>query len=256
MAVRMEHPCERCGKKFDSLITIDYAHSSVQYTELMGRPYTGTDHVCIDCAKTILEMSNKDIITDERRRARDAEFMASTLRSRLALSVVSTVLEVFGYEVYPYTMENQMGAVMRQIRQKDTCAPRRKLAGSPDLFVLDRDPGEGRFVEVLDAEVPDESRFWASRFRLSSLMDRWPEAVLIVYCMPSMNLYARTAGSLQLDSFPVEHSPLTGRFHCLMDLKRDLGAPEAVFKRIDPRRHYELMKRLRAAIMGSVSLPK
>ena len=252
----MEHPCERCGKKFESLITIDYAHSSVQYTEIMGAPYTGTDHVCIECARMILDMSNKDIITEERRRARDAEYMAATLRSRLALSVVSTVLEVFGYEVYPYTMENQLAAVLRQIRQKDTAAPLHKLGGSPDLFVLDRDLGEGRFVEVLDAEVPDESRFWASRFMLSSLRDRWPEAVLMVYCMPSMNLYARAAGNLQLEALPVENSPLTGRFHCVMDLKRDLGPPEAVFKRIDPRRHYELMKRLRAAVLCSASLPK
>ena len=228
----MEHPCERCGRKFESLITIDYAHSSVQYTEIMGQPYTGTDHVCIECARTILDMSSKDIITDERRRARDAEHLASVLRSRLALSVVSTVLEAFGYEVYPYTLEDQLAPVLRHIRQKDQAAPLRKLGGSPDLFVLDREPGEGRFIEVLDAEVPDESRLWASRFWLSSLRDRWPESVLVVYCMPSMNIYARAAGSLQLESFPVEHSPLTGRFHCALDLKRDLGPPEAVFRRI------------------------
>ncbi len=252
----MEHPCERCGRKFESLITIDYAHSSVQYTEIMGQPYTGTDHVCIDCAKMILEMSNKDIITEDRRRARDAECLAAALRSRLALSVVSTVLEAFGYEVYPYTMEAQLAPVLRQMRQKDQAAPLHKLGGSPDLFVLDRDLGEGRFVEVQDAEVPDESRFWASRFRLSSLRDRWPEAVLMVYCMPSLNIYARAAGSLALESFPVEHSPLTGRFHCVMDLKRDLGPPEAVFRRIDPRRHYDLMKRLRSAVLRSVSLSK
>lgn len=252
----MEHPCERCGRKFESLITIDYAHSSVQYTEIMGRPYTGTDHVCLECARTILDMSGKDIITDERRRSRDAEHLASALRSRLALSVVSTVLEAFGYEVYPYTMEGQLEPVMRQIRQKDQAAPMRKLGGSPDLFVLDRDPGEGRFVEVLDAEVPDEARFRTSRFWLSSLRDRWPESVLVVYCMPSMNVYARAAGSLQIESFPVEQSPLTGRFHCTLDLKRDLGPPEAVFRRIDPRRHYELMKRLRTAVLRSVSLPK
>lgn len=256
MSGRMEHICERCGRKFDSLITIDYAHSSVQYTEIMGAPYTGTDHVCIECARMILDMSSKDIITEERRRSRDAEHMAATLRSRLALSVVSTVLELFGYEVYPYTTEDQLASVLRQIRQKDTAAPLHKLGGSPDLFVLDRELGEGRFVEVLDAEVPDESRFWASRFMFSSLRDRWPEAVLMVYCMPSMNIYARVAGSLQLESLPVEHSPLTGRFHCVMDLKRDLGPPEAVFRRIDPRRHYELMKRLRAAVLRSVSLPK
>jgi len=252
----MEHTCERCGRKFDSLITIDYAHSSVQYTEIMGAPYTGTDHVCIECARMILDMSSKDIVTEERRRSRDTEHMAATLRSRLALSVVSTVLEVFGYEVYPYTTEDQLATVLRQIRQKDTAAPLHKLGGSPDLFVLDRELGEGRFVEVLDAEVPDESRFWASKFMLSSLRDRWPEAVLMIYCMPSMNIYARAAGSLQLESFPVEHSPLTGRFHCVMDLKRDLGPPEAVFRRIDPRRHYELTKRLRAAVLRSVSLPK
>jgi hypothetical protein len=256
MAGRMEHICERCGRKYESLITIDYAHSSVQYTEIMGQPYTGTDHVCIDCARTILDMSSKDIITEERRRARDAEYMAAALRSRLAQSVVSTVLEEFGYEVYPYTMEAQLAPVLRQLRQKDQAAPMRKLGGSPDLFVLDREPGEGRLVEVLDAEVTDEARFWASRFMLSSLRDRWPESVLMIYCMPSMNIYARVAGSLQIESFPVEHSPLSGRFHCVMDLKRDLGPPEAVFKRIDPRRHYELMKRLRAAILRSVSLTK
>jgi hypothetical protein len=252
----MEHPCERCGRKFESLITLDYAHSSVQYTEIMGLPYTGTDHVCIECARTILDMSSKDIITEERRRARDAEHLASVLRSRLALSVVSTVLEAFGYEVYPYTLEDQLAPVLRHVRQKDLAAPLRKLGGSPDLFALDRDSGEGRFVEVLDGEAPDESRFRVSRFWLASLRDRWPDSVLMVYCMPSMNIYGRVAGSLQIESYPVEQSPQTGRFHCTLDLKRDLGPPEAVFRRIDPRRQYELMKRLRTAVLRSVSLPK
>jgi len=252
----MEHPCERCGRRFDSLITIDYAHSSVQYTEIMGAPYTGTDHLCLECARTVLDMSSKDIVSDDRKQTRDAEYMAATLRSRIALSVVSTVLEVFGYEVYPYTMENQLGAVLRQVRQKDTAAPFRKLGGSPDLFVLDREGGEGRFVEVLDAEVPDESRIWLSHFWLSSLRERWPESVLVVFCTPSMNIFAKTAGDLHLEAFPVEVSPLTGRFHCALDPRRDLGPPEAVFKRIDPRRHYILTKRLRAAVLRSASLPR
>jgi len=250
---RMDQYCERCGRVSSSLIPIDYAHASVQYTEMMGEPYTGTDQVCLDCARTVLEISAKDLIPEERRRAREMAFLARGLRSRVAVAVVETVLQGFGYEVYPYTLENQMAGVIRAMRQREPGYPVRMLGASPDLYVFDRERSEGLLVEVLDGEVPDGRRFWTSRFSLSALRGRWPEAVLAVVCTPGLELFSRIAGELPVESLSVEQSPLTGRFHCALELGRDLRGPGQAFRLIDPKRYPELLAEIRGAVARSVA---
>jgi len=240
----MSYKCDRCGKTVSKLVPIDDAYLSSQYTELIGIPYPYTDYVCVTCARGIIGISNRDLIQEERGTKIETEFLLSLFKGRLAQVVIETVLREFGYEVYPYGYERYLTSIMRFMSKGDANIAARKVRASPDLFVYDRELNDGFFVETKATNAPDESKYWLTKSVLDMYLSHWPEAVLVVYCMRSMNIYCRNVKDIHPDELPIEKSGITGRDNYVLNLKDEFGSLPDYFRLVEPDRYKVFCQRI------------
>lgn len=244
----MPYRCKRCGKTVEKLIPIDDSYTSAQYTEIVGVPYPCIDYVCITCAKEILGISDEDLIREERLQVRDTEFLLNMLKGRLAQVVVETIFQEFGYVVYPYGYESYLTNIIKFMRKEDANVPVRKVRATPDLFIYDRELNDGFFLEVKATTAPDETHFWISQSVLQGYQIYWPEAILIIYCIPSMNIYCRPVSEILIDQLPLEQSALTGGNNYVINLKQDFQILPDRFRLIDANGYQEFCKRVRRIV--------
>jgi len=244
----MSYKCSRCGRSVQKLVPIDDADASIQYTELIGVPYPCTDYVCVTCAREILEISDEDLIQEERATKLETEFRLNLLKGRLAQAVIEAIFQEFGYEVYPYGYESYLTNIIKFLRKGNANIPTKKIRATPDLFVYDRELNDGFFLEIKATNTPDESRFWISKYTLQMYLSYWPETVLVIYCIPSVNIYCRQVGDIHLEELPVEQSAMTDRENCVLNLKSDFCTLPKHFRLIESIRYEDFCQRIRGIL--------
>ena len=250
----MSNTCNRCGRSVEKLIPIDDAYrsaqESAQWSGLLEVPYisTFTEYVCITCAKQILDITDEDLIREERKMRRETEFQINLLKGRLAQVVIETIFQEFGYEVYPYGYESYLTNIIKFMRKPNANIPVRKVRATPDIFIYDRELNDGFFIEIKATNTPDETSFWISKFTLETYNTYWPEAVLVVYCLPSMNIYCRQIKDMSPEKLTIEKSPIDDHENYVINLKTDfLGLPD-FFRLIESFKYQELCQRIRNVI--------
>ena len=206
----MSYECSKCGKIVEKLVAIDDAYRSAEESATWSGlletpwPHTYTDYVCITCAREILEISDEDLIREERSTRIETEFQINLLKGRLAQVVIEAIFQEFGYEVYPYGYESYLTNIIKSMRKGTANIVVSKIRATPDLFVYDRELNEGFSLEIKATNTHDETKFWIRKPTLQSYITHWPEATLIIYCLQSMNIYCRQVKDIPLDQLPVE----------------------------------------------------
>jgi len=250
----MSYECSRCGKIVEKLVPIDDAYRSAQesadWSGLLEVPYisTYTEYVCITCAKQILKITDEDLIREERLTRIETDFQINLLKGRLAQVIIETIFQEFGYEVYPYGYESYLTNIIRYMRKGNANIPVRKVRATPDLFVYDRELNDGFLLEVKSTNTPDEAKFWVSKFTLQTYANYWPEAVLIIYCVPSMNIYCRQVKDISLEQLPIEQSPINDHENYVVNLKSEFLTLPSFFRLIESSRYQDLCQRIRGVL--------
>ena len=104
----MLYRCSRCDKDVEKLVEIGDAYKSAYESAMdsamveVAYPSIYTEHVCITCAREILQITDEDLIREERISNIQTDFQLNLLKGRLAQVVVESIFQEFGYEVYPY----------------------------------------------------------------------------------------------------------------------------------------------------------
>ncbi|MGQ9582705.1 MAG: hypothetical protein ACUVV6_04225 [Thermoplasmatota archaeon] len=237
--------CERCGKRADELVPIDYSSPFVQYTEIHGAAYVSTDWVCLDCARVVHEMSEKDLGVVDGSSARELEARAGAFRDAVAILAVEAVLSAFGYDVHPCGPDRRVVRGLRAGRRKGFGETKARLAAAPELYAFDREAEDGRLLKVVPASLGPGEALWISRAFLSGVRSQWPEAELVVCALPELEIRCIALEAIDMEALTPELSPLTGRYHCRLDFGRDLRGLHEEFRRVDEVRWGALARRMR-----------
>lgn len=246
----MSNTCSRCGRQVKKLVPIDDAYRSAQesasWSGLLEVPWPEvyTDYVCITCAKQILEITEEDLIREERLTRRETEFQINLLKGRLAQVVIETIFQEFGYEVYPYGYESYLTNIIKFMRKPNANIPVRKIRATPDIFVYDRELNDGFFIEIKATNTPDETSFWISKFTLDTYNTYWPEAILIIYCLSSMNIYCRQIKDISTDQLSIEKSPVGRHKNYVINLQSHFLSLPDFFRLIEPARYQDLCQHI------------
>ena len=131
-------------------------------------------------------MQNKQEISTNHK---NNNFPLDYLKGSIGQEVVATYLRKSGYEIYPYGYENNYANITRFIRRNYSDATSTKIRSMPDLLVYDRHNKEGFLLQIKATNWKDESRVWIEKDRFDSYKKYWSEALLIIYFVPTANIY-------------------------------------------------------------------
>lgn len=152
------------------------------------------------------------------------DFYHNLITARFFEGMVGAILEISGYEVYPYGYETLLPALRRQF-QKNRSVPastEERLRSTPDLLVVDPSSASTqeriRLVEV-------KYRCWGSPcdVRLSAIkwyQQYWPDAILVVVIPEGAFFYAQAVAKLNAKKR-------------VFDLTRQFRRLEAVFSKVN-----------------------
>jgi len=129
------------------------------------------------------------------------DFALSTLKGNIGRAIVETYLIASKYEIYPFGYEYHFVNVTRYIRKSDSDNTMAKLRNMPDLLVYDRTSNETYLLEIKASSTRDESKCLISKPELDNYIKYWPEAILVVYCIPTGKIYCRRIKEIQPESF-------------------------------------------------------
>jgi DNA-directed RNA polymerase subunit RPC12/RpoP len=234
----MPYVCDRCHRTVERLISLADAERTADATLFAESQRPQYDYLCITCVREVLQISDEDLIREERRLADDTEFLLNLTKGRLAQVLVETLFLQFGYEVYPFGYESYFTNIIKHMRKGTANVPARKVRASPDLFVYDREINDGFFLEVKATSTRDESSYWVSQFTLDTYRDHWPEAILVVYCIATGNLYCKQIAEIYQQPLPIEKSSSSGWQNYVLNLPRDFHSLPDIFRLVD-RQHYD-----------------
>lgn len=257
----MSNICGRCGRQVKKLVPIDDAYRSAEesatWSGLLEVPWpqTYTDYVCLTCARKILNITEEDLIHEERLTKIETEFHINLLKGRLAQVIIEAIFQEFGYEVYPYGYESNLTNIIKFLRKPGANIPVRKLRATPDIFVYDREVNDGFFIEIKATNTPDETSYWISKFTLDTYNAFWSEAILIIYCLSSMNIYCRRINDISRDLLPIEQSPIGRHENYVINLKSDFLTLPDFFRLIESDPYEDFLKRVRRVIEDFHMLP-
>ena len=253
----MPYECSKCGRVAEKLVAIDDAYrsaeDSAQWSGLLEMPYTCTytDYVCITCAKEMLGISDEDLIREERLTKIQTEFQINLLKGRLSQVVIETIFQEFGYEVYPYGYESYLTNIINSMRKGNANIPVRKLRATPDLIVYDRELNDGFFLEVKATNTPDETKFWLSKPTIQNYITYWPEAILIIYCIQSMNIYCRQVKDISPEQLQIEQGPIIdGHETYVVNLQSEFFTLPQYFRLIEADRYQDFCQRIREVLQN------
>jgi DNA-directed RNA polymerase subunit RPC12/RpoP len=252
----MSYKCSRCSRVVEKLVPIDDAYRSAedtaQYSELLGMPYihTYTDYVCITCARKMLGISDEDLVREERSTKIETEFQINLLKGRLAQVVIEAIFQEFGYVVYPYGYESHLTNIIKSMRKGKANIAVSKMRATPDLFVYDQEKNEGFSLEVKATSTPDETKYWIRKPTLQSYISHWPEAILIIYCMPSMNIYCRQVMDISAEQLPTEPALIGGHEVYVINLQSKFLALPEYFRLIKADRYQDFCQRIRGVLQN------
>ena len=250
----MSYQCSKCGKIVEKLVPIDDANRSAKdsamWSELLETAWSCiyTDYVCITCARQILNIFDEDLIREERSQRIETEFQINLLKGRLSQVIIEAIFQEFGYEVYPYGYESYLTNIIKFMRKGNANIPTIKVRSTPDLFVYDRELNDGFFLEVKATNTPDETKFWIPKLTLQNYINYWPEAILVIYCIPSMNIYCRQVKDISTERLPIEQSPTGGHENYVINIKSKFLSLPYFFRLIEPTRYQDFCQRIRGVL--------
>lgn len=233
--------CPRCKRETNKLIELDDAESTSQYSELLGIPYPQSYYLCIDCAKEYLGITDEDLIELDIKKSRNTSFNINLLKGKIAQVIVETVFLEFGYEVYPYGYESYFTNIIKHLRRESPNAPIRQVRATPDLFVYDRLKNVGYFAEVKANGWSDENNYWLSKYSFDAYRQFWNEAILIVFCIPSKNIYCKPISHIETPELNVVTSPVTGYKVYEVNLKATFHTIPEYFDRVPEDEYSKFM---------------
>lgn len=180
--------------------------------------------------------------SEERRKS---DFYLDLMKGGLAQVIVRTILERFGYEVYPYGFENYFSSITRLVTKPSASIPAKQIRSTPDLLVYDRDDDEVLFVEVKGTSGKDESRFSLRMDKLDDYRSYWGEAILVVYCFWSGNIYCEKISRI---SDKVVTRARDNKPVFVLNLERDFGDLPSQFRLIDTGKYKEFCEEIRGVV--------
>ena len=251
----MSYECSRCSRIVEKLVAIDDASRSAEdsagWSAILETPWpsTYTEYVCITCAREILDISDEDLVREERSTKIETEFKLNLLKGRLAQAIIETIFQEFGYEVYPYGYESYLTNIINSMRKGNANIPIRKLRATPDLIVYDKELNEGYFLEVKARNTPDETKVWVSKHALKSYITYWPESMLIFYCIRSMNIYCRQVKDISIGQLTIEQDT-DGRETYVVNLQSDFFTLPKCFRLIEADRYQDFCQRIREVLQN------
>lgn len=197
----MSPKCSRCKKETNRLIHMDNAEDSAMWSGLLQVAYPSYDKICVSCALDQIGVDRNDFF-EEDLHVDQSYFLLNLMKGNIAQLVVKTILQEFGYEVYPYGYENYLSSMSRSISTLHSNISARRIRSTPDLFVFDIKSKESFLVEVKSTTTKDESRCFIAKYKLDDYAQYWPEAILIMYCLYTGNLYCKRISDLKLRECP------------------------------------------------------
>ena len=116
-------------------------------------------------------------------------FALNLLKGSIGQAIVKTFLLEFGYEVYPYGYENNYANITRYLRKDCSDTTTTKIRAMPDLIAFDRDNSQCLLLQIKTTSTKDHAKYWIRKDDLDTYIESWPEALLLVYCIPTTNIY-------------------------------------------------------------------
>lgn len=225
--------CPFCSRYVEKLIPLDDGYSSAQYTELIGIPYPQTNYYCIKCARELLELSDVDLIREERNLNRQSNnrFHINALKGGIAQKIIEAIFLEFGYEVYPFGYESYFTNIIKSMSRIGANRPVFKIRSTPDIVIYDREIGEGHIIEI-KATTYNPQNYRISKKTLFNYQSFWPETLLVVFCIRNLEIYCcpisnLIEGNIQDGTFP------NGDPCYIINLKNNFTYIQKYFRLID-----------------------
>jgi hypothetical protein len=122
------------------------------------------------------------------------EWIESKATERVSLNFVKTILELSGYRVMKFGVENHNQDIIKQIRKNYRPETNRRLLSMPDYVVMDEDTKETFLVEVKHRNFKEyfdmkKSNIAFAYGHMKGYLDFWKDATLILtfnvkpYCL-------------------------------------------------------------------------
>ena len=251
----MTYFCSRCENTVDKLVALGDAEESAWVTEVINVPAPQYQYICVTCAREILDITDQDLIREERRLADDTEFHLRLVKGQIAQVLVELIFLEFGYEVYPFGYESYLTNIIRHMRKGTANVPTRKVRATPDLFVYDREENDGYFLEVKATSTRNEEHYWMSKLTLDIYQQHWPGAFVVVYCIPTGNIYCKQVSEIDSKTLLQEQSSATGYTNYVLNLVQDFQTLPERFRLIETGRYQVFLSRLKQVLIdfGKVS---
>ncbi|MFQ5873065.1 MAG: hypothetical protein ACE5JL_04600 [Dehalococcoidia bacterium] len=162
-------------------------------------------------------------------------FYRNLLTARFFEGMVGAILELSGYEVYPYGYETLLPALRTRFSKRRPSPTEERLRSTPDLLVSDPEAQDGdantKLVEVKfrNWDSPEDVKLsgisWYQRY--------WPDAILVLIIPGGDFFYAQAVSELDAHQKTFD---LTTEFRPLSELFRKIHPEIATIFREDVMR--------------------
>jgi hypothetical protein len=143
------------------------------------------------------------------------------LKGGIIKEVVKSLLQRYGYEVYPYGYETTFPVLKNRLREEEvrTSPSVRRMKSTPDLVVFDKKRRNLMFVEVkMRTSLPVRIRSDV----IQGYKDFWNECILVLVVLDDNVFYAQRISDLQIKE---KYDPVTD-FSGIRDFFQDIDEYE------------------------------
>jgi hypothetical protein len=173
-------------------------------------------------------------------------FQLNKMKGNIAKAILRAILSEFGYITFPYGYESHFEPIIESLQQNNQDRAVRQIRTMPDLFVYDSETNKGYTVEIKSTNTRDESRFWMKKEVLKRYIEYWNEALLIVFCFRTSNIYAKKFGDINKDSLETDY--IFDKDVYALNLVGDFKPLNYYFPKIHPKKFPKFYGRIRAAL--------
>ncbi|MBU0496836.1 MAG: hypothetical protein KKG04_02645 [Candidatus Thermoplasmatota archaeon] len=124
----------------------------------------------------------------------DTDWKESKAKERIGLNFVTTILELAGYEIMQFGIENHNMSIVRKIKGNYETETNQRIMCMPDYVVVDPDTKKTELVEVKYRTVPryfswKDSSFLFGYRTIHNYLDYWKDLTLVItinvepYCL-------------------------------------------------------------------------
>lgn len=232
--------CQSCGQ-WDDLMEIElsgrFPEERSSYSSILTKNeqhrYFGNIKVfvCQNCKHDQETVTDNDLGKSYNPKANILEnFKKRAILSKLGVIIVEEIFKSAGYETRSNGVENTRHHIATK-NPKDPNAGFKKARSEPDLEVSEKDGENLWFVEVkTTSRSPDQFKYPTSQ--LMPLINYHPDAILVIYHIPSGTICARKVSDINWDSLPTSGDVGELEFHLEFAIFKDLTE---IFNKISPK---------------------